>query len=275
VTAIRLGLRRGGIELRQTLTYWPDLVQALFIPVVGILVLFLLRGHQVPGTTFSLGSLTLPGFIGMSFAMGGMLGVTGLIAVDKEDGTLLRAKATPDGMTAYVISKIVYSSATMLVGLVLTIILGLIAFPGVTVHWQTLVWVALLGLLATIPLGITLGSAIPNPRYIPLVLFPIGGLTAISGIFYPIAHLAGWLQAVGQVFPIYWLGLGFRAALLPPALSSIELNGTWRLPWVLLTLVLWSCLGLALAPPVLRRMARHESGSRVAARHERAMLRAT
>ena len=275
MTAIRLGLRRGGIELRQTLTYWPDLVQALFIPVVGILVLFLLRGHQVPGTTFSLGSLTLPGFIGMSFAMGGMLGVTGLIAVDKEDGTLLRAKATPDGMTAYVISKIVYSSATMLVGLVLTIILGLIAFPGVTVHWPTLVWVALLGLLATIPLGITLGSAIPNPRYIPLVLFPIGGLTAISGIFYPIAHLAGWLQAVGQVFPIYWLGLGFRAALLPPALSSIELNGTWRLPWVLLTLVLWSCLGLALAPPVLRRMARHESGSRVAARHERAMLRAT
>jgi ABC-2 type transport system permease protein len=275
VTAIRLGLRRGGIELRQTLTYWPDLVQALFIPVVGILVLFLLRGHQVPGTTFSLGSLTLPGFIGMSFAMGGMLGVTGLIAVDKEDGTLLRAKATPDGMTAYVISKIVYSSATMLVGLVLTIILGLIAFPGVTVHWPTLVWVALLGLLATIPLGITLGSAIPNPRYIPLVLFPIGGLTAISGIFYPIAHLAGWLQAVGQVFPIYWLGLGFRAALLPPALSSIELNGTWRLPWVLLTLVLWSCLGLALAPPVLRRMARHESGSRVAARRERAMLRAT
>ena len=275
MTAIRLGLRRGGIELRQTLTYWPDLVQALFIPVVGILVLFLLRGHQVPGTTFSLGSLTLPGFIGMSFAMGGMLGVTGLIAVDKEDGTLLRAKATPDGMTAYVISKIVYSSATMLVGLVLTIILGLIAFPGVTVHWPTLVWVALLGLLATIPLGITLGSAIPNPRYIPLVLFPIGGLTAISGIFYPIAHLAGWLQAVGQVFPIYWLGLGFRAALLPPALSSIELNGTWRLPWVLLTLVLWSCLGLALAPPVLRRMARHESGSRVAARRERAMLRAT
>jgi len=275
VTAIRLGLRRGGIELRQTLTYWPDLVQALFIPVVGILVLFLLRGHQVPGTTFSLGSLTLPGFIGMSFAMGGMLGVAGLIAVDKEDGTLLRAKATPDGMTAYVISKIVYSSATMLVGLVLTIILGLIAFPGVTVHWPTLVWVALLGLLATIPLGITLGSAIPNPRYIPLVLFPIGGLTAISGIFYPIAHLAGWLQAVGQVFPIYWLGLGFRAALLPPALSSIELNGTWRLPWVLLTLVLWSCLGLALAPPVLRRMARHESGSRVAARRERAMLRAT
>lgn len=273
--AARLGLNRGGIELRQTLTYWPDIVQVLFIPVVGILVLFLMRGHHVPGTTFSLGSLTLPGFIGMSFAMGGMLGVTGLISGDREDGTLLRAKSTPDGMTAYVVGKIVYSSAGTLAGLVLTIILGLVAFPGVTVHWVTLAWVTLLGLVATIPLGIAIGSAIPSPRYIPLVLLPVGGLTAISGIFYPVTHVAGWLQAVAQVFPIYWLGLGFRAALLPPALSSVELNGQWRLPLVLLALAVWSALGLGLAPPVLRRMARRESGSRVAARRERAMLRAT
>jgi ABC-2 type transport system permease protein len=272
---VKLGLARGGIELRQTLTYWPDLVQVLFIPVAGILVLFLMRGHHVPGTTFSLGSLTLPGFIGMSFAMGGMLGVTGLLSTDREDGTLLRAKATPDGMTAYVVSKIVFSAAGTILGLVLTLVLGLVAFPGVTVHWLTLIWVTALGLLATIPLGITLGSALPNPRYIPLVLFPVGGLTAISGIFYPITHLAGWLQAIGQIFPVYWLGLGFRAALLPAHLASVELNGSWRLPYVLLTLVLWSALGLAAAPPVLRRMARRESGSRVAARRERAMLRAT
>jgi ABC-2 type transport system permease protein len=272
---VKLGLARGGIELRQIITYWPDLFQAFFIPAAGILTLFLMRGHHVPGTTFSLGSLTLPGFIGMSFAMGGMLGVTGLLAVDREDGTLLRAKATPDGMTAYVISKIAVSAVTTVLGLVITIILGLVAFPGVTVHWLTLIWVTALGLLATIPLGITLGSALPNPRYIPLVLFPVGGLTAISGIFYPITHLAGWLQAIGQIFPVYWLGLGFRAALLPAHLASVELNGSWRLPYVLLTLLLWSALGLAAAPPVLRRMARRESGSRVAARRERAMLRAT
>jgi ABC-2 type transport system permease protein len=275
VTAVRLGLARGGIELRQTLTYWPDLLQAMFIPAAGILTLFLMRGHRVPGTTFSLGSLTLPGFIGMSFAMGGMLGVTGLLAIDREDGTLLRAKATPGGMTGYVTGKITYSAATIVVGLVLTLILGLAAFPGVTVHWPTLIWVTAIGLLATVPLGIVLGSVLPNPRFIPLVIFPIGGLAAISGIFYPITHLAGWLQAIGQVFPVYWLGLGFRAALLPPSLSSVELNGSWRLPFVLLTLVLWSATGLAAAPPVLRRMARRESGSRVAARRERAMLRAT
>ena len=77
------------------------------------------------------------------------------------------------------------------------------------------------------------------------------------------------------MFPVYWVGLGARAALLPSSLASVEIDGSWRLPLAFLVLALWSLLGLALAPTVLRRMARHESGSRVAARRERAMLRAT
>ena len=278
MNAVRLGLARGGIELRHSFTYPPDLFQTLFIPLLQIVVLFLMRGHHVPGTTFSLGSLTLPSGIGMGFVLGGTLGVTGLLSVDREDGTLLRAKATPHGMTAYVIGQITRISATNLFGLVITLVIGLIAFPGVTLTpggAATLAWVALLGLFATIPLGIALGSLLPNPRFISLVLLPLGGLTAISGIFYPITHLAGWLQAVGQVFPMYWLGLGMRAALLPSHLAAVEIGGSWRLPLVFLVLALWSVLGLAAAPPILRRMARRESGSRVAERRERAMLRAT
>jgi ABC-2 type transport system permease protein len=276
--SLKLGIARGGLELRQTFTYWPDLLQALFFPAASILVLFLQRGGHVPGTTFSLGSLTLPSVIGLNFAMGGMLGVTGLLVVDREDGTLLRAKATPGGMTAYMIGKITLISATALIGTAATLILGLVAFPGLTVTatgWLTLIWVAALGLLATIPLGITIGSLIPNPRAIPLYIVPFGGLTAISGIFYPITHLPGWLQGIGQVFPMYWLGLGMRAALLPRSLASVEIDGSWRLGYVLLALCGWAAIGLLGAPPVLRRMARHESGSKVAARRERAMLRAT
>lgn len=278
MNAVRLGLARGGIELRHSFTYLPDLFTTLFFPVIEIVVLFLMRGHRVPGTSFSLGSLTLPSVIGMGFVFGGALGVTALLSTDREDGTLLRAKATPHGMTAYVIGKITFTSATNLFGLVVTLVLGLLAFPGVTLTVggaATLVWVAVLGLLATIPLGIALGSMLPNPRFIALVMLPLGGLTAISGIFYPITHLAGWLQVVGQAFPMYWLGLGMRAALLPSHLAAVEIGGSWRLPYVFLVLALWSLLGLAAAPPVLRRMARRESGSRVAERRERAMLRAT
>jgi ABC-2 type transport system permease protein len=277
-TVVKLGLRRGGIELRQSVTYPPDLFQMLFPTAVLIGVLFLLRGHHVPGASFSLGSLTLPGVVGMNVAFSGLLGVTGLLSVEREDGTLLRAKATPSGMTAYVIGKITLVSVSLLVNIVIMVILGSLAFTGVSVTatgWLTLAWVAVLGLLTTIPLGILLGSVLPSPRFMGLVMLPFGGLIAISGIFYPITHLPGWLQAIGQLFPMYWIGLGMRAALLPAHLASVELNGSWRLPYVLLALALWAALGLTAAPPVLRRMARRESGSRVAARRERAMLRTT
>ena len=106
-------------------------------------------------------------------------------------------------------------------------------------------------------------------------MLPFAGLAAISGIFYPITHLPGWLQAIGQVFPLYWLGLGMRAALLPRTWPRSSSTGRGGCRCVFLVLALWSVPGLAAAPAVLRRMARRESGSRVAARRERAMLRTT
>ena len=278
LTTVRLGVARGGIELWQTWTYWPDLFQFAFFSSIQIVVLFLLRGHHVPGAGLSLGSAALPSLIGMSFVFTGVLGVTALLSTDREDGTLLRAKAVPGGMTAYVIGKITNTSALLLLGMVGSVVLGVIAFPGVTLTpggAVTLVWVAVLGLLATIPFGIIIGSVMPGPRFMALAMLPFAGLAAISGIFYPITHMPGWLQGIGQVFPLYWLGLGMRAALLPRNLAAVELDGSWRLPLVFLVLTLWSVAGLVTAPTVLRRMARRESGSRVAARRERAMLRTT
>jgi ABC-2 type transport system permease protein len=277
VRVVRLGLARGAIEIRQSLTYWPDLVQTLVFSGISLLVLFLLRGHHVPGMTFSLGSLTLPSLVGMNLAFSGVLGVTGLLSTDREDGTLLRAKATPGGMMAYVIGKITFVAGTSLVGLVLLLTLGPLAFPGVSVTalgWLTAVWVVVLGLLAAIPIGITLGSLLPNPRYMALVMLPVGALTAISGIFYPITHLPGWMQGVGQLFPMYWVGLGMRSALLPPSLAAVEIDGSWRHWLVFGVLAAWAVAGLVAAPPLLRRMARRESGSRVASRREQALLRA-
>ena len=74
-------------------------------------------------------------------------------------------------------------------------------------------------------------------------------------------------------FPIYWLGLGMRSALLPGSLVSVEIGDSWRHLETLGVLGLWAVIGLVLAPMVLRRMARRESGSSVAERRERAMQR--
>ena len=277
VTAVRAGVRRGVIELRNTFTNAQDLWNYFFPTAVLLVAMFFMRGSTVPGTDFSLGARALPSTIGMGLIFGGLLGLSQQLIVDREAGTLLRAKATPNGMLGYLIGKIVLISAVSLIGVVLQLTPGLFFLDGIRLGdpgtWLTLAWVVPLGLVATLPLGAVIGSLIENPRNMGLVVLPIFGLIALSGIFYPINGLPGWLQGVAQVFPVYWLGVGMRSALLPADLAAVELGGSWRHLETLGVLGAWAVLGLVLAPVVLRRMARRESGSRVAARRERAMQR--
>ena len=106
-----------------------------------------------------------------------------------------------------------------------------------------------------------------------LVTLPLIGVTAISGIFYPIFALPGWVQAIAQVFPIYWLGLGVRSAFLPDSAASVEIGASWRHLETVGVLGAWALVGLILAPMVLRRMARKESGANMEARRQRALQR--
>jgi len=275
-TALKTGVARGGIELRQTLTNGTDLWSYLFPSVLLLGTIFFMRDAHVPGTTFSLGARTLPSSFGMSLAFSGLVTVAQLLLVDREDGTLLRAKATPKGMSGYLIGKIVLVGGMTLFGFVIQLVPGLFLVDGLHVGaggWLTLLWLVPLAFVATMPLGAVLGSVFDNPRNMGLIMLPIIGLVAVSGIFYPIASMPGWLQAVGQVFPIYWLGLGMRSAFLPGSLAAVELGHSWRHWETFGVLSLWAAAGLLLAPVILRRMARRESGSAVAARRQRAMAR--
>jgi ABC-2 type transport system permease protein len=276
-TGVRAGLRRGWIELKQNFTNADSLVPTLFMIGAFLLVMVLTRSATVPGTHFSLGTTMLPSVLGMSIGVNGLATVGGLLTAEREDGTLLRAKATPNGMTGYLVGKVVSVSGIVLAGVAGTLITGALLFRGLTLSqpgtWVTLAWVLLLGLLATLPLGAVLGSLMPSARSAGLLTIGIGGIAAVSGIFYPITHLPHWLQWVGQAFPLYWLGLGMRSSLLPGSMAAVEIGHSWRHLATFAVLSGWSIAGLLLAPLLLRRMARRESGSSVAARREKAMMR--
>jgi ABC-2 type transport system permease protein len=271
-------VRRGWIELRQVFTTPQDLAVTLVSTALFLGVMLYTRTSRVPGTGFSLGTTMLASVLGMNIGVNGLSSLAGVLAVEREDGTLLRAKAIPNGMTSYLIGKIVTTSGVILIGVSGTLITGLFLFRGLAVGhvgaWLTLIWVLALGLTATLPIGAVIGSLFPNARTAGLMFLVVGGLTAISGIFYPITHLPHWMQWVGQAFPLYWLGLGMRSALLPASLASVEIDHSWRHLATFGVLGGWVVVGLVAAPIVLRRMARRESGSSVAARREKALLRA-
>ncbi|GAA4592172.1 ABC-2 type transport system permease protein [Actinoplanes octamycinicus] len=276
MTPIVMGLRRGWIEIRHTFTTPIDLWAYLFPTVLLLGTVFFMRNSTVPGTSFSLGARTLPSVFGMGLVLGGLMTTAQQLIVDREDGTLLRAKAVPDGMRSYLTGKVVLVGGMTLVGFLLQLVPGLFLVDGLSIDaggWLTLLWLVPLGFLATLPLGAAIGSLFDDPRNMALVTLPLFGAIAISGIFYPITGFPGWLQGLAQVFPLYWLGLGMRSVFLPDALAAVEIGQSWRHLETFGVLTVWALIGMVLAPVLLRRMARRESGSAVAARRERALSR--
>lgn len=276
--AVRVGLNRGWIEFKATLRSAQDMTYFLMMPAIFIVVLLFQRDNRVDGTTLSLASLSLPGVIGMLVGYGSMVGAAYQLTTEREDGTLLRAKAVPNGMVGYVSGGILNLALATVFSLALIIIPGLFLFDGLMTSgiggWLTLLWVTAFALLATLPFGMVIGSIMTSPRAVGgWGMMITGGLVAISGIFYPITALAGWLQTVAQIFPIYWLGLGMRSAFLPDEAAAVEITGTWRHLEMIGVLGAWGLLGLLIAPVVLRRMAQRESGSTVEQRRQKALQR--
>lgn len=275
--AVRLGVARGWIDFLRLSTTPGEIFGYLFYPAVfvGIAVGADLD-HSETGADGS--AYLMAG--GVAFLLANtLLLVAQMIGTEREDGTLLRAKALPHGMLGYTVGKSLQLLLTSAVSLTLVIVAALVLVDGVSVQGWTGLLILLcfcaLGIMALAPYGAILGSLTTNPRMtVAVAMMSILGLTVVSGLFFPLDTLPAWAGVIGMVFPLYWAGMGLRAALLPEAQVAFEATGAWDLPQAAGVLMVWAVVGFLVAPWVLRRMARRESGSRVSEARERAMKRA-
>ncbi len=276
--AVRVGARRGVTEFGISLRNPEDIL--FYVGWGGGVLLYLVlnRNETIDGTSISVPALTLPGLLAGMLVFGGVLGPAFALVLEREDGTLLRAKAAPHGMTGYVTGQVVLQALGLLPLLALFLV-PCVLFLGVDMHRGLVGWLAVtatlvLGLVATLPIGMVIGSVARKPGQVSTWgMLPVLAMGAVSGIFVPLTQLATWMQVVGQVFPMYWLGHAMRWAFLPEDASALEPGGEWRILEAVGVLGLWTAVGLLLAPRVLRRMARRESGSAVEARKQERMQR--
>jgi ABC-2 type transport system permease protein len=276
--AVRAGLSRGRIETRQNLTETVYVIGHAIPPVAYLAMLLFMawvtRGKTVPGTDFALVTMVLPSLLGLSIAYGGLSAPAGSITADGEDGTLLRAKATPNGMLGYLVGKIVMFTSMTLLAILAIVIPGVMIVDDVTLDarsWLLLALVFVAGMVSTVPVGVAVAALLRSSLQAMLVPLAWTLIMVASGIFFPITALPTWLQWVAQAFPIYWLGLGARSAMLPAEMVAAEIGESWRTVEMFAVLGAWAVIGFLLAPPLLRRMARRQSGSALAKVRERYM----
>jgi ABC-2 type transport system permease protein len=185
----------------------------------------------------------------------------------------------PGGLVGYVTGQTVRVCLEVAFSTALVLLPALLLVPGLTDHAGAggavaAVGFLALGLLALVPAGFAIGSVFKNPRSVGgWGMLVVAGLVYLSGIFVPMSVLPGWAQAIGQVLPSTWLGAGLRWSLLPESAGVVELGGAFQPFVAVLVLLAWAVVGLALAPRLLRRMARRESGSAVEDRRAKALSR--
>jgi ABC-2 type transport system permease protein len=273
--AIVMGLARGRTEFLQSIRSTQDQGFYLFTALLVLGYLFLRRDADVEGTDLPFATVTLPSILGALIVFGVVVGPAYALAMDREDGTLLRYKAVPHGLTGYFTSQLLFQSASLVPQMVVILVPSFLLFDDLMADptgWLTVVWVLVLGLLATLPIGMVIGALVPSTQKVgSWGMLPIMVLGGISGIFFPIQALWGWVQVVAQLFPMYWVGLGMRSAFLPDSAAALELTGSWRTVETVLVLTAWIIAGIVVTPRVLRRMSQRQSGSEVEAARDAAV----
>jgi ABC-2 type transport system permease protein len=255
--AISNGMRRGTIELRHLVRSSKDVSNYLFTVVMFVLIAN--WRHQQA-------QLVVAGGIASLSVLTALTSLPQALASDKTDGTLLRVRGLPSGLLSYVTGKILFITCVALTSSLLLLFLGAginhSGLPATVTAWLTLIWVLVAGFAATAPLGLLIGAVLPNAREaLAMVMFPVYGLLAISGVFFPLSLMPGWLQGVAEAFPLKWMAQGVREALTSGAGSG------WQLPALGIFLA-WAVLGSLLASWLLQRTTRRESGSTLARRRD-------
>ena len=274
--AIRLGLRRGWTEFVQSLRSSQDQGFYLFTGLAVLGYLIIRRNSEVAGSDLLYPTVGLPSIIGGLVAFGVVIGPAYSLAMEREDGTLLRLKAAPHGLVGYFTGQLLLQILGLVPQLLVILVPSFLLFDDLMTDgpsgWFTVAWVLVLGMLATMPIGMIIGSLVPNAQKVGTWgMLPVMVLAGISGIFYPIQQLWGWVQVVAQVFPMYWLGLSMRSAFLPDSAAALEVGESWRTLEAVLVLGGWAAVGMLVTPAVLRRMARRQAGSQMEAARQAAV----
>lgn len=157
----------------------------------------------------------VPGILAMALMQLGIF-AAGPIVADRENKLLKRLGATPLRRSTMVISAVVFRLAIALVQAALIIIVARSVFHVPMLgNWAFLFGMVLLGALAFISIGYMLSAFAKTQETITPMLMAIQfPMMFLSGIFFPVDIMPGFLKPVMQALPLTYLGDALRQIMV-------------------------------------------------------------
>jgi ABC-2 type transport system permease protein len=252
-STLQIGLARGVVELKQ---FFRDRQAVIFIfsfPAFLLVMLGLIDNSPVlPGSAVKSSQVLAASMIAYGILSTAFSSVAVGLAADREDGTLKRLRGTPITANAYFIGKIALVAVATAAEVALLLAVGVFFFdlqlPATAGRWWTFGWLLVLSVVACTLLGIVVSSLARSARTAPAVInLPVIGLQFTSGIFVDISALPGAMVTGSSLFPVKWMGQGFRSVLLPDSMAAQEVAGGWEHGRTALVLAAWCLAGLLLS----------------------------
>ena len=248
---LRIGLLRGGLEIKQFMRARESVVFTLLFPVM-LLFIFgsVFKNTIAPGVTFS--QYFVAGMIASGLVNTGFQQLAITIPMERDLGTLKRVRGTPMSPISYFIGKaiVVIVSMAFQVGLLLafgTLFFGL-HLPTSADKWLRFAWLVVIGSICSTVLGIAFSALPKSGRGASAIVSPIViVLQFFSGVFFVFSSLPKWMQDFAAIFPLKWLTQGMRSVFLPDSFATREVAHTWETGRTLTVLLVWSLAGTLLA----------------------------
>ena len=245
---LNLGLRRGGLEIRQFMRQRESVVFTLLFPLI-LLAIFgsVFKDTIAPGVTFS--QYFVAGMIASGLVNSGFQQLAIVIPMERDFGSLKRLRGTPMPVASYFIGKTILVLAGMLIQVILLLAGGVIFFglnmPTSASKWLTFTWLILLGTACATALGIAFSVVPKSGRGASAVVSPVVIiLQFFSGVFFIFTQLPTWMQQVASIFPLKWLCQGMRSVFLPESFANSEVAHSWETGKTFVILVIWLIVGV-------------------------------
>jgi len=247
-SAISLGIRRGGLEIKQFSRQRESVVFTLLFPVI-LLIIFgsVFTDTIAPNVTFS--QYFVAGMIASGLVNTGFQALAITIPLERDFGALKRLRGTPMPASSYFIGKAILVSVSMIIQILMLLGFGAIFFgvdmPTDINKWITFTWLTLLGSACSTALGIAFSIVPKSGRGASAVVTPIVIiLQFFSGVFGIFTQLPSWMQQFAALFPLKWLTQGMRSVFLPDSFATQEVAQSWETGKTLLILIIWLAIGI-------------------------------
>ena len=251
ITALRIGLQRGLLEIKQFNRAREAVVFTIAFPVILLFIFGSVFNDEIaPGVTFS--QYFVAGMIASGLVNSGFQNLAITIPMERDTGALKRLRGTPMPPSAFFIGKGIQVLYSMSLQVILLLAFGALFFglelPTEASRWIAFAWIIALGSISAAILGIAFSTVPKSGRAASAVVSPIViVLQFFSGVFFVFSQLPGWMQQFAAIFPLKWLTQGMRYVFLPDSFATQEVAGGFELGKIALILAIWTIIGSFIA----------------------------